>query len=226
MWPFINFNKAIVVYPEIVFGNPFNAPNVVRWLLFYNRYKDQPNAYGASDLFIAYREIFNDTDLNPSSKIVKFAFFDSRLYRQYNFGVRKGNCYILRKGKNRADLPSHFDGPVFNNDMSQEELVKIFNERKYCYSYDTQTYYTTLAAVCGCIPIVVMEEGKTVHDYRAPTDTPHYGVAYGDSPEQIDYAIKTRAKLLESLNYDHLNEGNAKKLVHIIEERFGPIKRL
>jgi hypothetical protein len=226
LWPFVNFEKSIVVYPEIVFGNPFKAPNVVRWFLFHNRYKNQPQAYDESDMFITFRDFFNDADLNPLGKKVTFSFFDKELYRQYNFGERKGNCYILRKGRNRADLPTEFDGPVFDNNMSQEDLVKMFNEHKFCYTYDTQTFYTKIAAVCGCIPIIVMEEGKTVEDYRSAADGTHFGVAYGDTPEQIEYALATRDKMIERLNFDQRNEDNAKKFVSIIEERFGPIKRL
>jgi hypothetical protein len=226
LYPFVNFEKSIVVYPEIVFGNPFKAPNVVRWLLFHNRYKNQPQAYDKSDMFIAYSDFFNDSELNPLGYRITFSFFDKNLYKQYNFGERKGNCYILRKGKGRTDLPNEFDGPVFDDNMTQEELVRIFNEHKYCYSYDTKTFYTKIAAVCGCIPIVVEEKVKSVNDYHSATEDSHYGVAYGNTQEQIEYAISTREKMIELLDYDQKNEANAKEFVRIIEERFGPIKRI
>lgn len=217
----------IVVYPEFIYKNPLFAKNVVRWFLYNNRFMPEEKAFGEKDLFIAYREVFNDPTLNPEHHIVNIKYFDSTLYRQYNFKERKGNCYILRKGKLRQDLPTTFDGPCFDDNMSQEELVKMFNEHKFCYSYDTQTFYCKIAAVCGCLPIVLLEPGKTIDDYLSEEEkVKHYGVAYGNTPDQIEYAIKTRELLLESLNFDESNRLSALKFVEIVERRFGKIKRI
>lgn len=218
--PYFNKNTTIVIYPEIFYGNPMKAKNVVRWLLYYNRYSDDINAYSKDDLFIAYRKIFNDRILNPCELIVQINFFDSNLYKKYNFGKREGVCYILRKGRSRNDLPTHFDGPVFDNNMSEEEFVKVLNACKYCFSYDTQTFYTAIAAVCGCIPIIVMEKGKQKSDYLSNGENA-YGVAYGHSPKEIEIAIQTRPLLLKSLDFEESNQKNLKVFINILEDRFG-----
>lgn len=223
--PSIDINNSIVIYPEVTYGNPLNAKFVVRWLMYFYPYSKSSDAYSTNDLFIAYREYFNDIDLNPNKSIITLNYFDSKLYRQYNFGQRKDKCYILRKGRKRKDLPKHFDGPVFDDNMSQHELVKMFNEYRYCYSYDTQTFYTAIAAVCGCIPIVVMEPGKCESDYLSPGEK-HLGRAYGDSVEQIEYAKKTRDDLIKKLDYSAWNRVNAQALIELLEDKFGKIKRI
>lgn len=223
--PSIDINNSIVIYPEVTYGNPLNAKFVVRWLMYFYPYSKSSDAYSTNDLFIAYREYFNDIDLNPNKSIITLNYFDSKLYRQYNFGQRKDKCYILRKGRKRKDLPKHFDGPIFDDNMSQHELVKMFNEYRYCYSYDTQTFYTAIAAVCGCIPIVVMEPGKCESDYLGPGEK-HLGRAYGDSVEQIEYAKKTREDLIKKLDYSAWNRVNAQALIELLEDKFGKIKRI
>lgn len=223
--PSIDINNSIVIYPEVTYGNPLNAKFVVRWLMYFYPYSKSSDAYSTNDLFIAFREYFNDIDLNPNKLIITLNYFDSKLYRQYNFGQRKDKCYILRKGRKRKDLPKHFDGPVFDDNMSQHELVKMFNEYRYCYSYDTQTFYTAIAAVCGCIPIVVMEPGKCESDYLGPGEK-HLGRAYGDSVEQIEYAKKTRDDLIKKLDYSAWNRVNAQALIELLEDKFGKIKRI
>ena len=223
--PSIDINNSIVIYPEVTYGNPLNAKFVVRWLMYFYPYSKSSDAYSTNDLFIAFREYFNDIDLNPNKLIITLNYFDSKLYRQYNFGQRKDKCYILRKGRKRKDLPKHFDGPVFDDIMSQHELVKMFNEYRYCYSYDTQTFYTAIAAVCGCIPIVVMEPGKCESDYLGPGEK-HLGRAYGDSVEQIEYAKKTRDDLIKKLDYSAWNRVNAQALIELLEDKFGKIKRI
>lgn len=223
--PSIDINNSIVIYPEVTYGNPLNAKFVVRWLMYFYPYSKSSDAYSTNDLFIAFREYFNDIDLNPNKLIITLNYFDSKLYRQYNFGQRKDKCYILRKGRKRKDLPKHFDGPVFDDNMSQHELVKMFNEYRYCYSYDTQTFYTAIAAVCGCIPIVVMEPGKCESDYLGPGEK-HLGRAYGDSVEQIEYAKKTRDDLIKKLDYSAWNRVNAQALIELLEDKFGKVKRI
>lgn len=222
--PFVP-KDSIVIYSELIFGNPLQIKNVARWFLYHYKYKEIKGAYSESDLFIAFRSIFNDTTLNPRNYIVTINYFNNSLYKNYNYNERKGNCYIIYKGYNRKDLPKSFDGPVFNDKMSQEDLVDMLNSHKYCFIYDTQTFYKKIAAVCGCIPILVMEEGKNEEDYLG-RDENHYGIAYGNTPNQIEYAINTRDLCLSSLDYTKSNQENANRLVDILIQEFGDIKRI
>lgn len=216
--PFFSKKNTIVVYPERIYGNFLKAKNVVRWLLYYNPYKGDSKAYGKNDLVIAYRDIFNDQLLNPEYNIVQCTHFDKKLYRRYNFGERHGNCYIIRKGISRRDLPKHFDGPIVDN-LSEEEKVKVFNESKYCYSYDLQTFYSSIAAFCGCISINVLEPGKVATDYYSKNDK-WYGVAIGNTPEAIQRSIDTREKLIKSLDFDEQNSKYVDKFISLIEKKF------
>jgi len=211
---------AIVLYPECVYGNPLKAKNVVRWLLYHYKYADDPNAYSPSDLFVTYRDIFNEKTLNPNLYKVYIASFDKHLYRQYNFSERSGNCYIIRKGKDRIDLPKSFEGPVID-DMKEEEKVAVFNRCKFCYSYDTQTTLIQIASICGCISIVVPEPGKTRKDYQTENDEDSpCGVAYGESESEISWAISTRQQLVESFDFETRNIENTKNFVEIIGNYF------
>ena len=216
--PFVS-DKTIVIYPEIVFGNPLHAKRKIRWLLYHNRFPGIPDAYGKDELFFCYREYFNDYDLNPSCRLLKISHFDSSLYKQTNFGEREGVCYIVRKGKKRKDLPKIFNGPVID-DLPEEEKVAVLNKCKYCYDYDTQTFYALIACVCGCIPIVILEPGKTKLDYIGKGDC-DYGKAYGNTPEEIEYAIKTRDKRLKMFDFREKNEKNVDLFLKEVEQYFG-----
>lgn len=216
--PFVS-DDTIVVYSEGVYGNPLHAKNIVRWFLYHNRFPNNPEAYGKEELVFSYREVFNDYNLNPKCRLFTLYYFNNELYKQTNFGKRNGVCYIIRKGKNRPDLPKTFDGPIID-DLSEKEKVVVLNRCKYCYDYDTQTFYTSIACVCGCIPIVVMEPGKTKSDYLGRGDI-DYGVAYGDSPEQIEYAIKTRKDRLKRLDFTENNKKNVEFFIQNVEEKFG-----
>ena len=209
--PFIDKRNTIVIYPEKIYGNYMGAKNVVRYFLYYNKYSN--DAYGKDDLFICYRKQFNDYNLNPDEKQLFIECFDKNIYRKYNYEKRSGKCYIIRKGKNRIDLPTEFDGPIID-ELPEEEKVRIFNECEYCYSYDTQTFYTKIASYCGCIPIVVTEDGKNINNYVTLEDK-RYGIAYGDSASEIEYAKRTQKDLIEEIN--NIEKNNIKAIRNFIK---------
>lgn len=215
--PFVS-KDTIVVYSEMMFGNPLKANKVVRWLLYHNtRYKQDGNktiGYDKNDLFFTYREVFNDWKLNPECRICCTPYMDLEKYRQYNYGERHGRCYILRKGKWRVNNDECKDGIIVDN-LSEKEKVQVFNECEYCISYDTQTAYSALASICGCISVIVPEKGKTREDY-IPNGETGFGVAFGFSEEEIQFAISTRDKLIKY--YKSLNTEGEKQAQYFIDE--------
>ncbi len=220
-WPYVD-DDTIVVYPEVIFGNPLGAKNVVRWLLGFYQFKGKfegVQPYDKDDMFICYRKIFNDYQLNPTGREVQFRHFNSDLYKRWNYGYREGSCFIIRKGSNRADLPPTVPGKILDT-LSEEEKVKVMNQCRYCYSFDTQTFYSVIAAVCGCVSIVVPEPGKTREDYLSEGD-PGWGRAYGISPEELEFARSTHKKMEAWMKgFDVQNKENVQKFLTYCQEYF------
>lgn len=210
--------NTIVVYPDMIYGNFLHARKVVRWLLYYNRYDE--SAYGKDDLFLTYRDVFNDMKLNPMKRKLYTPYFNLDLYRQKNYGKRSGKCYVVRKGAKRLDLPEKLDGIVVD-DLPEKEKVEIFNQCEYCISYDTQTAYSSIAAICGCISVVIPEVGKTWEDYCDSIEE-KYGVAYSFDNDEIEWARRTANKARE--RYVMINqEGkqSAEEFVNYCKKYFG-----
>lgn len=220
-WPYVD-DDTIVVYPEVIIGNPLAAKHVVRWFLNKPRYPsiyigDPP--YSNDDLFICYREIFNDYTLNPTCRQVTLQHFNYELYKRTNYGHREGNCFIVRKGCDREDLPETVPGIILDK-LPDEEKVKVMNQCEYCYSFDTQTFYSTIAAICGCVSIVIPEPGKRRADYLAEGEK-GWGIAYGVSPEEIEFAQRTQKELQEYIDsFDVHNHENVSKFLGYCQEHF------
>lgn len=218
--PFFSKEKSIIIYPDSVYGNFLHGKNIVRWFLYFNPFQNDNKAYGKDDLFIAYREVFYDKNVAPEKNIITISHFDHQLYNHYNKGPRKGNCYIIRKGRFRKDLPKEFDGPIID-DLSEQDKVKVLNECEYCYSYDLQTFYSTIAAVCGCISVIVFEPGKTAEDYYSTDEiNNHVGVAYGNTKEEILFAKDTIQDIKEKLDYSAANDKAIDTLIKLLREKF------
>lgn len=68
---------------------------------------------------------------------------------------------------------------------------------------------------------------KRMEDYRGEGERKHFGVAWGDTPEQIAYAESTRDKLIERINETNINSlKNVEQFIPILENRFGELKKI
>lgn len=185
---------SIVIYPEIVSGNPLGAKRYVRWLMHEPGFHEGKALYSPGDLYFCYQEAFNK-HCQAMTYGGPLTIADTLLdiYQQTNTGERSKICYMLRKGRDRPDLPD-LSGKWIVDGLDHAELAKAFNECKICYFYDSYTAYAQYAAACGCIPVIVPVPGVSKMQWT-PEEIGHLGVAYGEG--DIEHAVRTRAELLK-----------------------------
>lgn len=212
-----DINDSIVIYPDIVGGNPLEAQRYVRWFLYHVNVQDEKYV-SDDDLYFCYQEAFNhDYDRMKYGGALHVSHWLLDIYKQTNFGDRSGACYMIRKGKSRPDLPS-FRGKAVVDGLDHRSLAKVFNEKKYCYFYDAYTGYSSYAAACGCIPVIVPVPG-TERSIWEPNGGRKLGIAYGES--DIPYAIETRPLLLQRLaDAESKSLDSVRRFVAVIEKHF------
>ena len=136
----------IVVYPEIVSGNPLGARRVVRYILNHPGRIGGDKEYDRNEILIAY-----DGELGQYSHGVVLAtpcieeFFSNRGYE------RNIDCLFVGKGTNtghsaaRGCIEITYQWPA-----NRRELAELLNRTRYFYSYDQRTALRSEAAWCGC----------------------------------------------------------------------------
>lgn len=185
-------SSSIVVYPEIINGNPLKAKNVVRWLLHKPGFHTGVAEFSESELFFSYDEncyepgygidisnILTVVAINPA-----YAFDDNP--------SRSGSCYMLRKGKGR-DITHDDENSLFIDDLEHDEVASVFKQKKYFYCYDEYTFFSQYAALCGCISVVMPAGDKSKEEWVENHPISKYGIAYG--VDDIEHAIKTMDKV-------------------------------
>ena len=194
-------NDAIIIYPEIVYGNPMNAKHVMRWLLntpgkIAYRVGDGPD--GPNDLVYKFADIFQAKD---ESKVCgTLSAFDTNLQIFYDRKEpRSGSCYIIKKGANKT-LNRHDEDSIniddYGNKGGNHYLAGIFNRCETFICYDDACFLATQAALCGCLPIVIpghLERDFWHNNYPANK----YGIAYGFG--DVRHAIETMPLVKENL---------------------------
>jgi hypothetical protein len=186
---------SVVVYPEMVPGNPLGEPRVVRWLLHKPGFHTGNVDYSPTDLCFHYQDAFDDLSTSCRRGGRLTLTWWNQLYKDKGSRNRSGSAYLVRKGKGHPFIHD-LSRSVCVDEMSHEEKADVFNSVEYFYSYDLHTMYSLYAAICGCTPIVVRDPAVPKEKWL-PNIEDRYGVAYGE--DEIDWAIATRPKLLEKL---------------------------
>jgi tetratricopeptide (TPR) repeat protein len=200
-------DNAIVVYPEIAKGNPLNAKHVVRWILNKPGQLGGDGIFGENDMIFYYSKAFTCGKKNLNHLQIMELYGSMFEDRKQN---RKGSCYVMRKGGGREIQHDLFDSTEIIDVTPSEELVKIFNEKKYFYCYDYASFLSLQAALCGCISIVVPYEDITAEQWMGMNRNRVFGIAYGE--ENIEHAVTTLDKVrpniekLEDEFYENVKE--------------------
>lgn len=213
-----DIEDSVVVYPEIVSGNPLGAHRYVRWFLHKPGFHEGKFKYTAGDLCFSYQDAFNSltSDVKYGGTLTVTETF-SGIYQLVNDGERTAICHMVRKGKIRTDLPDLSEQWVVDG-HTHEELAKIFNECKICFIYDLYTMYSAYAALCGCVPVIVPVPGMTKTQW-VPEDCKRFGLAYGN--EDIPHAVATRGLLLEGLHQaEQQGINSVEHFVSVVDQHF------
>ena len=196
-------DNTVVIYPEIITGNPLNCKNVVRWILLALGIEmpiDHHKNWGETDL-IYYWEPEDFTLNKLTCHYINPIFFNNN----YN---RTKTCYIVKKGKMiHSNINYYHDKKSVNiENMNLAEISNIFNQSKYFYSYDPKTMYIIYALICGCIPIIYPLKDVSKEEYFKTTILYkngiiyNKGIAYGNSEEELIYAENTLNEGINELN--------------------------
>jgi hypothetical protein len=216
-----NNNSYIVIYPEITMGNPLKAANVVRWFLHNPGFHTGKIYYETKEIYFRFGEETKNIDLpgsQMSSNLLTVTHFPSYLYNDINSASeRSGTAYCIRKGKGKK-ICHDTESSILIDGLDHEEISLIFKRVKQFISYDTRTYYSQLAAVCGCESIVVPDEGIS-EDQCFPEVGTRYGVSYGF--ENIAKSISSRHLVADYLKRrDFISEEKVLNFMNEIDAFF------
>lgn len=203
---------SIVIYPEIVNGNPINAKHVVRWILNTPGFISGDGIYDKNDFILYFSKAFTGGKRTTGNFLQLFEM-NNVIYQDYKH-ERSGSCFVRRRGRNRELIHNIAESVEITNTTPSQDLVDLFNSKKYFFSYDDATFLSLQAAMCGCISVVIPNANVTPEEWKSLSPTRKYGVAYGF--EDIDHAINTKDKVKEHL--ESLNDISVLMLQEFIEK--------
>lgn len=213
-----DLDSWVVIYPEIIAKNPMKAKNVIRWFLHYPGFHTGIIEYGVNELYFKGHHQMHDDKCTfegseTSAVPLYILHYPINLYNLKNAAFeRSGIAYCVYKGKGRIVDPA-LENAILIDGKSHNEISEIFKTVRLFISYDLYTAYSDFAVLCGCVSVVIPEDGLSEERWRADPAT-RYGIAYGF--DKVEQAAKTAHLVLEHILEEQRNE--TKKIESFINE--------
>ena len=215
---YFNIEDTVCIYPEIVNGNPLNVKNVVRWILNeVGVVGGDSSTWKDGDIAFVYADYFSGKERN---RIVgELRAFDIMIDYWKDYGIsRNGECYIVRKGKNKV-LNKHSADSINLDNYNNEIALELFNKCKKFICYDSECFLAVQAAMCGCEVLVVPKDGISKEEWRNRFPYFKYGIAYGE--DDLEYAKETLHLVKDHISFlENESIELTKNFVNICESKF------
>lgn len=148
-------DNAVVVYPEIVAGNPLRVRNVARLVLFYPGRNGGMKHYHKSEMLFAYLPEFL-----PGADVLTIPWIDTNLFNNPGLPRTMDYCFVYKGGRWK-DPPELRDMPTITMKWpeTREALADILKRTRTLYSFDDASAVLDEALLCGAKVMVVTKDG-------------------------------------------------------------------
>ncbi|MDD5457603.1 MAG: glycosyltransferase [Candidatus Margulisbacteria bacterium] len=196
---------AIAVYPEIVPGNPLNAQTVIRYVLNRPGVMGGDLTYAESDMIFVYTKMLRQSLGNKAKGVLFIPTIEQDIFFRNEAQARNKQCFYIGKGRYREDIINPLETDMIKITRNprfpgtREELADLFRQCSMFYCFDNLTIMYYESALCGC-PVVLIPDGNYNKEQYENNELGRYGIAFGNSPEEIKFARETVHLAKE--NYD------------------------
>lgn len=184
-------DNLVVVYPEVVFGNPLRAKNVARWLLHDPGFHNKQVYFAPGEVHFRYLQMHKAVQVPWVELADQLLTVTHIPWEHYcpppESSPRSGTAYVVRKGKEKPFV--HPEGSIQIDGMSHAQIGNILRRVETFISYDSRTLYSPLAAIAGADSVVIPDDGVTENEWL-PDLALRAGLAYGF--ERLEWARSTR----------------------------------
>ena len=211
--------EPIVVYPEIVSGNPRRAKSVVRYVLNVPGLIGGDKTFADTELIYAYGQNILPPNAPPGN-VLFFPSVDSKLFNNRDNPLdtqRQG--ILVYPGRHLNALKEHPElaqATVITSSWpaSRSELAALMRRSEMLYCFES-TAIALEAVLCGCPAVTLRSpffDGQAINTVELGRE----GLAFGDAPEEIAYARRTVGQM--QATYQRLEEQFWVKLQQFIRD--------
>jgi hypothetical protein len=163
---------GIVVYPDIVQGNPLSFTTVVRWWLGIT----QP----APEHEIVFSYMENQRTL-ASAKYNLGVWHIEDYFKLPENNDRENVCFTVHKGTSVPRIPETKGAIEIAHQFPRRDLSDLFKSSQMFYSYDDLTMLSVESRLCGC-PVKIVGYTNMTEESIKQNPFTNYGVSLPGKP--------------------------------------------
>jgi len=202
---YISGRTPIALYPETVWGNPFQTPYVTRWLLNRAGHLGGPTAFPPNEALFYFAKWVLEPGIEASPLCVPL--IDLRLFNNDDNPFdkqRSGACYYahkyLQKGHSvPTDIASKATSLCLEIPRSPEEIAAILRRSAVLYCFE-ETAMITEALLCGCPVLLVQSEYVSPENWKTGFT---YGFGWAHEPDVLERLSKEIGQFRNSYEKNH-----------------------
>ncbi|MFA5839187.1 MAG: glycosyltransferase family 9 protein [Candidatus Margulisiibacteriota bacterium] len=187
---------AIIVYPEVVSGNPLQGRVVARYILNSPGLLGGEKEYDPAEICFCYVNSLLQPGME-NDRILYIPVIDTSVF--FNNHQPKTIDYLVYFGKHKKVGGYPESKIIYRHKPSRPELGKLLRKCKKLICYDNFTALSTEATLCGC-PVVIIPDGTRQKGALEEGGFGLNGIAWGNSPEEFIHAENTLDKATERLS--------------------------
>ncbi|MBB5506700.1 glycosyltransferase [Paraburkholderia atlantica] len=219
--------EPIIVYPEVVSGNPANARHVVRYLLNVPGFLHQKGyTWGADDLIYAHGSCVVPAGMEAD--LLQLPLINTSIYNRDGVDdtERSGSLVFINRYLGRGGQLSPITEGCTEISFrvvrrTPEQLAALYRSAEFLYTYEPSTACFE-AMLCGC-PVVYLPNNVML-DMPPPSYLTDVGSAWGNSPEQIEHARRTIDRVPEV--YEQVNQSFLRELEAFIDRTQARVRKI
>ena len=215
----IDLENDVIIYPEIVQGNPLNCRNVVRYFLNKNGFITGTSVkINSGEFILSFQKIFE-----PNAHFnLYFTMQDEQLIpsREAIKGLGK-NISLTHIGKGSKYGNTERVGGTIGLDWkkSKEEYFILLESAKYLFTWDPLSGVVYDAVLRGCIPVIILPRPWTFEEINSqelykPYMTIEEFELKQKFYENFDLFLDARDKMISDINIHNLNWSNQLNLFY------------
>lgn len=193
----------ILLYPEIISGNPLQAPVVARWVMNFPGLLGGDKTYDSDELCFGYSQELAAAAGHPN-RVLHMPTVDTRVfYPSDESQPRKGGCFFACKYQSfyGGELLPITDGCVEitrgqPDSLTPAQVADLLRRSEVFYTYEN-TALAIEAVLCGCPAVLLPNPHFT--EIIARNELGPEGFAWGTAPSELARARATLAQ--GAINY-------------------------
>lgn len=223
----ISLDRSVVIYPEIVFGNPFKFKNIARWILYHSGFHRKAICTSFGEVEFKFNQNYSSSVIHNFSELSDITLF-ILIPKKTEYEALKNNvnckpeeiltsktetAFCVRKGKFRPH-PLITDQSICIDGKKTQEIREIMKQVKYFISFDPYTYYSTMASVYGCYSLIIAPDDQSeteILEWNKRSEEEPWLAFYEN---QLENSWRNRRKLLEYFDNSLQQSRNNVKKFH------------